>query len=58
MNCPMCNRGTRVIDSRPQSDHTLRVRKCLECNYRFNTVEVDEDMLRNLKKEGVLHAFD
>ena len=44
MDCPVCERNTKVINSRPSSDSIRRRRVCLECGYRFNTVEVDEDM--------------
>lgn len=45
MNCPVCEGATAVIDSRPESDSVNRRRRCLSCDYRFRTVEVDMDML-------------
>lgn len=33
-----------VVDSRrPEPDAVKRRRKCLDCGYRFNTVEVEEN---------------
>ena len=48
MNCPVCGGNTIVADSRPQPDTIKRRRKCVECNYRFSTFEIDEDQYRNL----------
>lgn len=45
MNCPVCEGATTVIDSRPEADCVNRRRRCLSCDYRFRTVEVDMDML-------------
>ena len=45
MNCPLCGGGTAVCDSRPEADSVNRRRRCLSCDYKFRTVEVDMDML-------------
>ncbi len=42
MYCPICqSKDTRVIDSRVASDGMAirRRRECIECNYRFSTIE-------------------
>ena len=41
MNCPRCHKETKVIDSRLVDWNTQRERRreCLECGYRFTTVE-------------------
>ena len=45
MKCPVCGGNTGICLTRPQVDHVKRRRKCYECNFRFNTIEVDMDML-------------
>ena len=44
MNCPLCEHETKVIDSRPDSESVHRRRRCLNCGYRFNTIELDADI--------------
>ena len=39
MNCPCCGRETRIIDSRPNSEGVRRRHRCMECGYRFSTME-------------------
>ena len=51
MTCPVCNGDTKVIDSRKNSDHIVRYRKCKKCGYRFRTLETDEDIYIRLVKE-------
>lgn len=43
MNCPVCNGTTGVVDSRPDEESVHRRRRCFDCGYRFNTIELDED---------------
>ena len=60
MNCPVCNGNTTVIASKPSEDSVHRRRKCLACNYRFNTTEIDDDYYETLKhidKEAIKKAF-
>lgn len=47
MNCPICGEKTAVIDSRPYDNGcgVRRLRKCLKCDYRFNTLELDADLV-------------
>lgn len=55
MICPICGEHTKVIDSKDYDNGcgVKRRRKCLVCNYRFNTIELDEDMtnIDNHKEE-------
>lgn len=44
MKCPVCGGDTVVVDSRTEVDCINRRRKCLGCDYRWNTVEVDADL--------------
>jgi transcriptional regulator NrdR family protein len=41
MNCPICKSLSKVYDSRNQTTYTYRRRKCLKCQYRYTTVEVE-----------------
>ena len=52
MKCPVCASKTKVNDSRVNVDTVDRRRECLGCGYRFNTVELDQDMYENLLKKG------
>lgn len=49
MTCPVCGAETKVVDSRSVEDGTRRKRKCLECDYRFSTVEIDVDYYETLR---------
>ena len=41
--CPRCSDGGTVVkDSRPDIDGIRRRRECVQCNFRFNTIEADE----------------
>lgn len=43
MNCPDCNSdNTKVIDSRPSDWGVKRIRKCIDCGYKFATIEIRE----------------
>lgn len=48
MNCPKCGGDTSVIDSKLKPDNVRRRRKCLSCNERFNTMEIDMDYYKTL----------
>ncbi|MDR1366627.1 MAG: transcriptional regulator NrdR [Puniceicoccales bacterium] len=62
MKCPECNHvDTKVTDTRISADHTSirRRRKCLQCGYRFSTVEVYCKMeLLVIKRSGREEEFD
>lgn len=42
MNCPKCGSPTHVLVSRnrPVKQSTNRRRECLQCGYRFTTIEI------------------
>jgi len=45
VTCPKCGGDTTVADSRRSEagDSVRRRRRCLECNFRFSTLEIDVD---------------
>lgn len=48
--CPKCNSGTTVITTQNRKDGTTKRRRmCLNCDYRFNTVEIARE--KDLKGE-------
>lgn len=50
MKCPICGGNTEVRDSRPKVDTIYRRRRCVKCNYRFSTVEVEAERHTTKKK--------
>ncbi len=48
MICPVCGGDTMVCDSRPKPETVFRKRKCLSCDHRFATYEVDADLYQKL----------
>ena len=62
MRCPFCQFAeSKVIDSRPTDEggSIRRRRECLECQKRFTTFEVIENMpLVVIKKDGSRQSFD
>ena len=50
MTCPVCNGDTQVTYTYDKDDHVVRDRKCRDCGYRFQTIEADEDMFEQFKK--------
>lgn len=60
MNCPVCNKDTKVVDTRLSSDGMgiRRRRECLACVYRFSTIEELELMdLVIVKNDGRREAY-
>ena len=49
MNCPKCCGTTSVLETRADEESVKRRRKCLECNHRFYTIEIDADMYEQSK---------
>lgn len=50
MNCPNCqSKNVKVCDSRPDTNSTFRRRHCLNCNYRFSTIEIRKEVYENMK---------
>ena len=56
MNCPKCNSpNIKCFDSRPKESIVKRRKKCMDCDYRWNTIEITTDRHRELlEKEGWL----
>lgn len=48
MTCPVCGGDTFVIDSKKKPDTICRRRQCQDCNHRFTTYEVDQDLYNKL----------
>ena len=43
MNCPVCGKKLKIVDSRPYGDYLrIRVYKCPECNFTTTTSETLE----------------
>lgn len=56
MKCPVCGAETEVVNSRSiDVDCVRRRRECVECKYRFSTLEYEEEVIKrmeaNLKNE-------
>ena len=50
MQCPKCNAyGLACSDSRPYNETIRRRRRCMNCGYRFSTVEISVEDYRKLK---------
>lgn len=49
MTCPICGGETKVVDSRSELDCVYRRRRCLDCEYRFTTREIEDDLLKRLE---------
>ena len=60
MNCPACQApDSRVLDSRPAENNSIRRRECPACGKRFTTYEVVETVpLTVVKKDGTREIFD
>lgn len=44
MKCPVCGSDNiTTVDSRSAPDSIVRRKKCLVCNYRWSTIEIDKD---------------
>lgn len=44
MKCPMCGSDNiTTVDSRSDNDSVVRRKKCLSCNNRWSTIEIDKD---------------
>lgn len=63
MQCPKCaNTLASCIDSRQKNDTIYRRRKCMECGFRYSTMEITLDENNRLRevekslKELLSHA--
>ena len=58
LSCPNCGDGnTKVLDSRPSADRIQRRRRCLCCQYRWTTYEIDADVYRHLMEHSRIAAM-
>lgn len=51
MTCPVCDGKTRVFESRPDLESVRRRRECIDCGYRFHTVELDADLWEKMQQK-------
>jgi transcriptional repressor NrdR len=60
MRCPVCEGGTKVLDSRDGKGEEIRRRRvCNECGHRFTTRErIDEVLPYVVKRSGERQPFD
>lgn len=54
MTCPKCKEKTNVIDSRSKESGKFRRRECINCGYRFNTLEVENENLSIIENIQIL----
>lgn len=46
MNCPICDKPSRVLDVRNRKNESrMRRRECSKCAHRFNSFELSEERL-------------
>lgn len=51
MICPKCQSKSKVYNSRPTDDGTIRRnRECLKCSHRYATIEVSADVKQVVAK--------
>lgn len=57
MRCPICNGNVRVIDTEHLTalNMTVRRKKCVDCGYRFHTVE---RVSRPVAKESYIKMWE
>lgn len=52
MRCPACQHDTKVLETRLTGEGLFRRRrKCLNCDYRFTTLEIEDIKLTKVRKE-------
>src|SRR5262245_56659305 len=59
MECPLCHRGTHVVETRRAGAATRRRRACASCGHRFTTYErVEREPGWVRKRDGRRQRFD
>ena len=54
MICPKCQSKSKVYNSRPTDDGTIRRnRECLKCSHRYATIEVSADIKKVVETQVV-----
>lgn len=52
MKCPVCGAETEVVNSRSiDVDCVRRRRECVECKYRFSTLEYEEEVIKRMEAD-------
>ena len=52
MLCPACRKDTKVLETRLNGEGLFRRRRqCLNCDYRFTTLEIEDIKLTKVRKE-------
>lgn len=50
MKCPVCGADTEVVNSRvTDCECVKRRRECVECKYRFTTLEYEEEIIKRME---------
>ena len=59
MNCPKCRSGNiDILDSRRHEDCVKRRRMCLDCGFRYSTIEINVDEYKTMQeKVNFLHTL-
>ena len=52
MKCPVCGAETEVVNSRSIDVECVRRRReCVECKYRFSTLEYEEEVIKRMEAD-------
>ena len=50
MKCPVCGADTEIVNTRSVDvDCIRRRRECVECKYRFSTLEYEEETIKRME---------
>ena len=52
--CSKCHSDTIIIDSRDECGYVRRRRKCINCEYRYSTVEILKEDFDKMDKSVLL----
>ncbi len=55
VNCVKCGRDTQVRESRMVDAMLRRRRECTHCGHRFSTYEMDDGLVKTIKKHMAPH---
>lgn len=57
MRCPSCgHKKTRTYDVRQRTDdfdYVVRIKRCMECDHRFRTIEVDLELFNKTIEQEI-----
>ena len=58
MICPKCKSSNNFVkDTRHHAGETHRRRECIDCGYKFNTIEITATKYKDLKKDQLLQRL-